>query len=119
MVLANTGFGFLSLQYSSSATAGAPKETKSGEWGVDGILVYILLISLKLNGNLIIPIDFLCQADGEHVSASPIQAEKQGDNAGGGSSSSSSSSDSGSSSSGNLTFFFVNYYGLVAMHYFF
>ncbi|CBI20216.3 unnamed protein product, partial [Vitis vinifera] len=52
--------------YSSSATAGAPKETKS---------------------------------DGEHVSASPIQAEKQGDNAGGGSSSSSSSSDSGSSSS--------------------
>ncbi|RVW42965.1 Transcription factor GTE4 [Vitis vinifera] len=53
--------------YSSSATAGAPKETKS--------------------------------ADGEHVSASPIQAEKQGDNAGGGSSSSSSSSDSGSSSS--------------------
>ncbi|XP_034679161.1 transcription factor GTE4-like isoform X2 [Vitis riparia] len=52
--------------YSSSATARAPKGTKS---------------------------------DGEHVSASPIQAEKQGDNAGGGSSSSSSSSDSGSSSS--------------------
>ena len=97
-MLANTAFGLLSLQYASSATVGAPKETKAG---TRSHFVYVLFISLKLNDNLIITLDFLCQADGEHASASPIHMEKQGDNAGG-SSSSSSSSDSGSSSSGNL-----------------
>ena len=79
-----------------------PKEattSKFSRYKNDGTLVVACLVGQITKIYILLP------TDEQNVSTSPVEVEKQGDNASRSSSTSSSSSDSGSSSSGSIIYF--------------